>query len=101
MDNETGTTDHYEVSYKQVLDKQKSSDIFKTQYQITSHVPMVKVDNLTNNMIYSFFVVAKNSHGSSLPSSILTLNISLAAWNGATVGATSPPHMVTIGKRLI
>ena len=34
--------------------------------------------------------------GSSLPSSILTVNISLAAWTGSAVGATSSPHVLRL-----
>ena len=37
--------------------------------------------------------------GTSLPSSVLTINVSAAAWTGAVVGATSPPHLLTVERR--
>ena len=59
---------------------------------------MVKVDGLVTGRLYSFYVVARNEKGTSLPSSILTVNISLAAWTGEAVGATSPPHVLRISS---
>ena len=37
--------------------------------------------------------------GTSLPSSVLTINVSAAAWTGAVLGATSPPHLLTVERR--
>ena len=37
--------------------------------------------------------------GTSLPSSVLTINVSAAAWTGAVLGATSPPHLLTVESR--
>ena len=46
---------------------------------------MIKINDLTKGEIYSFFVVSRNENGTSLPSSVLTLNISEAAWNGVNI----------------
>ena len=43
------------------------------------------MSNLTVGGIYKFYVVSRNENGTSLPSSILTLNMSKAAWNGIEI----------------
>ena len=96
-DDNITNIDHYEVFYKEVINYKDDDDVFKTQYQINSNIPMVKVDNLTTNKLYSFYVVSRNSMGTSLPSSILTLNITTAS-KIKSVGATSPPHGLEVGK---
>ena len=53
--------------------------------QLNSTAPIIKVSNLTVGGIYKFYVVSRNENGTSLPSSILTLNMSKAAWNGITI----------------
>jgi len=50
--------------------------------------------------MYRFFVVARNDLGTSLPSSIVTLNVSSAAYNtNQKNGATSPPHQLELDSR--
>ena len=49
---------------------------------------------LKPNSLYSFYVVSRNSLGSSLPSSVFSLNISSKTW--ARAGASSPPHQLTV-----
>ena len=49
---------------------------------------------LNPNSLYSFYVVSRNSLGSSLPSSVFSLNISSKTW--ARAGASSPPHQLTV-----
>ena len=46
---------------------------------------MIKINDLTKGEVYSFFVVSRNENGTSLPSSVLTLNVSEAAWNGVNI----------------
>ena len=52
---------------------------------MNSTAPIIKINNLTVGGIYKFYVVSRNENGTSLPSSILTLNVSESAWNGVTV----------------
>ena len=50
--------------------------------------------------LYRFFVVSHNQKGSSLPSSIIKLNVSAAAWQGIPIsGASSPPHILSLDAR--
>ena len=79
-----------------MADNETTHQIFQSEWQVNTNQPMVKVGGLETGRLYSFYVVASNEKGTSLPSSILTVNISLAAWNGQTVGATSPPHVLRL-----
>ena len=87
-------TDHFEVSYKEVTGATIDQDVFRSQLQINTDVPSVEVTGLSPHSRYSFYVVSRNSLGSSLPSSVISLNISSEAETRA--GATSPPHLLTV-----
>ena len=93
---EASQTEHYEVLYREVADNETTHQIFQSQWQVNTNQPMVKVDGLVTGRLYSFYVVSRNDKGTSLPSSLLTVNISLAAWTGQAVGATSPPHVLRL-----
>ena len=54
--------------------------------------PMMSISNLTKGGIYKFYVVSRNDQGTSLPSSILTLNVSKEAWNGVAVQGRNKPE---------
>ena len=57
------------------------------------------IGGLTKDSKYQFFVVARNSAGTSLPSSVLSTNISQLAWDGEKiVGKPSAPHGIEILK---
>ena len=98
-DDKYNMTDHYEVHYRQVQDNDTARDVFKSDFKINARVDMVKISNLTTNKLYRFYVVSRNSRGTSLPSSLLTLNISLAAWSGHSLGSSSAPHQLEIISR--
>jgi hypothetical protein len=57
----------------------------------------VKIPNLETGKKYRFFVVSRNEKGTSLPSSIVTLNVSSEGWTGTPVqGSSSPPHLLAV-----
>ena len=87
-------TEHFEVSYKEVTGLTIDQDVFRSQLQVNTDVPSVQVTGLKPNSLYSFYVVSRNSLGSSLPSSVISLNISSKTWVSA--GAASPPHLLTV-----
>ena len=65
--------------------------------QVNTTVPIVKITGLQTNQTYRFFVVSRNAAGTSLPSSIVTLNITASGWTGKPVpGAASPPHRLQV-----
>ena len=79
-----------------MADNETTHQVFQSEWQVNTNQPMVKVDGLETGRLYSFYVVSRNEKGTSLPSSLLTVNISLAAWTGQAVGATSPPHLLRL-----
>jgi hypothetical protein len=67
---------------------------------VNTTVPIIKISGLEVGRLYSFFVASKNQKGSSLPSSIVTLNVSAAAWQGRAIfGASSPPHILSLDDK--
>jgi hypothetical protein len=67
---------------------------------VNTTVPIVKISGLEVGSLYRFFVVSHNQKGSSLPSSIIKLNVSAAAWQGIPIsGASSPPHILSLDGR--
>ena len=63
-------------------------------------VPIIKISGLEVGRLYSFYVASKNQKGSSLPSSIVSLIVSTAAWQGrAIIGASSPPHILSLDDK--
>ncbi len=61
---------------------------------------IANVNDLETNMFYTFYVVARNSYGTSLPTSILKVNVSDASWSGSSItSAASPPHLLEVGAK--
>jgi hypothetical protein len=48
---------------------------FELDQQLTVNETVAVVKGLKNSEMYSFFVLAANDHGTSLPSSVLTINV--------------------------
>ncbi|XP_072944512.1 Ig-like and fibronectin type-III domain-containing protein 2 [Epargyreus clarus] len=59
---------------------------------------MARIDGLEVNSTYHLFVVAVNQHGSSLPSSMLLLNITEDTENKEVSGIPSPPHSLSVAS---
>jgi len=96
----TFDTAHYEVFYKQTNSTEEDAAVFNSNKQINTKMPFVKVDGLETGKLYRFFVVSRNDMGTSLPSSIVTLNVSSAAYNTNQMsGATSSPHQLELSSR--
>lgn len=99
IDDKNGTfnTAHFEVYYKIVEENSTGSTVFESDQQINTTVPIVKIPNLEVGKKYRFFVVSRNDKGTSLPSSIVTLNVSAEAWSGKPIeGSSSPPHLLQV-----
>jgi hypothetical protein len=61
--------------------------------------PTVIIAGLETNVKYQFFVISRNEFGTSLPSSVVTLNVSRSSWNGQIVqGKPSAPHGIELVK---
>ena len=57
------------------------------------------ITGLDTSQRYQFFVISRNQAGTSLPSSLITVNISQVAWNGQEIhGKPSAPHGIELVK---
>lgn len=59
----------------------------------------VTITNLIKNQRYQFFIISRNEAGTSLPSSLINVNISRVAWDGQDIkGKPSAPHGIELIK---
>ena len=64
---------------------------------INTTTPLFTVSGLKTNTKYRFFVIARNAFGTSLPSSVITTNVSKEAWDGLKIdGVPSSPHLIEV-----
>ena len=85
----------FQVFYKLFNSSQDPSTLFDNTSVFNTSQAFAKIPRLEVEKVYQFFVVARNSAGSSLPSSLVTVNVSRAAWDGVEIkGAPSPPHQL-------
>merc|ERR1719483_496943 len=99
MNGSTADAIQFEVYYKMIEDIDTVYSISDNEKQVNTSMSTVKINNLTSGKRYKFFVVSRNDKGTSLPSSILTINITKN--NGVqglvtVMGATSPPHQLAV-----
>jgi len=73
-----GKVDRYIVHYM-MTDSNAGVDNptmnFELEEQVNVSDTVAIIAGLTTNKLYKFFVLAANDHGTSLPSSIITLNV--------------------------
>ena len=66
---------------------------------INTTTPLFTVTGLKTNTKYRFYVIARNAFGTSLPSSVVTVNVSSVAWDGSRIeGLPSSPHSIEISQ---
>ena len=59
----------------------------------------VTITGLETDTKYQFFAISRNQFGTSLPTSLISVNVSRAAWNGQKVtGKPSAPHGIELVK---
>ncbi|XP_064105777.1 Ig-like and fibronectin type-III domain-containing protein 1 isoform X2 [Macrobrachium nipponense] len=87
----------YQLHYQSV-DKHSASHVvfaLNNTQNLTDTVAEVK--DLKKGSLYNFFVVAINEEGMSLPSSVITVNVTSESANGTSIaGVSSPPHSVVL-----
>jgi len=82
------------------MNNSDNTNIFKSDKQVNTTGTMSSIGSLETNMFYTFYVVSRNSYGTSLPTSILKVNVSTEAWEGKyLMSATSPPHLLEVGSK--
>lgn len=71
---------------------------FKTENQLSTANTTVTLSNLQNNKTYKIFVVSRNDQGTSLPSSVLFINVTDAATDTRIKASLSSPHSLVISS---
>ncbi|XP_017783380.1 PREDICTED: Ig-like and fibronectin type-III domain-containing protein 2 isoform X2 [Nicrophorus vespilloides] len=85
----------YVIHYQKVDNTSMHETLLKLDKQINTTDTSAILNNLDRNSIYHIFVVARNVHGTSLPSSIIMINVTKS--DGELVsGVTSPPHSLAV-----
>ncbi|XP_065215789.1 Ig-like and fibronectin type-III domain-containing protein 1 isoform X2 [Planococcus citri] len=89
----------YVVHYQQVTNATMHEISLTLEQQVTVKGTTTKLENLETGKLYSIFVVSRNVHGTSLPSSILLLNVTEKDTSkGGITGVTSPPHSLAVSS---
>ncbi|XP_068081772.1 Ig-like and fibronectin type-III domain-containing protein 2 [Anabrus simplex] len=87
----------YVIHYQKVDNTTVHETIMKLDNQINVTNTMAEISDLETGSLYNFFVVSRNSHGTSLPSSILMINVTKTdVGEKGLAGVTSPPHSLAV-----
>ncbi len=72
-----GSVNQYVVHYSMIegLASKAVTSTFEMDMQLNVTNPQAIIQDLKSKQLYNFFVLASNDHGTSLPSSIVTINI--------------------------
>ena len=70
-----GSVDRFVVHYTMAEAGVATSTTFELDQQINVTESVAVIGGLKSNQFYNFFVLSANEHGTSLPSSILTINV--------------------------
>ncbi|XP_049803084.1 Ig-like and fibronectin type-III domain-containing protein 1 isoform X1 [Schistocerca nitens] len=91
------TVTGYIVHYQKVDNTSMHETVLKLDNQMNVTSTSAKVTGLESGSIYNFFVVSVNEHGTSLPSSVLMINITNTDVGKEGIpGVTSPPHSLAV-----
>lgn len=97
-----GSVNHYVVHYSMIdeLASKAIATAFEMDQQLHVIQPQAVINNLKSKQLYNFFVLAANDHGTSLPSSIITINITKEALSNGTIsGVPSAPQGISVTSR--
>ncbi|XP_060866861.1 Ig-like and fibronectin type-III domain-containing protein 1 [Metopolophium dirhodum] len=95
--NDNSNVTSFVVHYQKVNNSTVHENTIKLDQQMEVNENSVVLIKLETGKLYKVFVVSKNIHGTSLPSSILLLNITETDLDGkGVVGVTSPPHSLSV-----
>nr|CAI5827663.1 unnamed protein product [Callosobruchus analis] len=96
-ENSTSVTD-YVVHYQKVDNTSMHETLLRLDNQLNSSSTTMTITGLEENKLYHIFVVARNENGTSLPSSILEINLVKSDKNKWVNGVTSPPHSLAVAS---
>jgi len=85
------------IHYQKVENTTVVETALKLDIQVITNETHFKLNNLSTGYLYNIFVVSQNEHGSSLPSSILMVNVTATVVGSEGVaGVTSSPHSLAV-----
>ncbi|XP_018897907.2 Ig-like and fibronectin type-III domain-containing protein 1 isoform X1 [Bemisia tabaci] len=71
--------------------------VLKLERQISTTNTSIEIKSLEKGQLYNIFVISRNQHGTSLPSSVLLINATNQDLNKeGQPGVTSPPHSLAV-----
>lgn len=86
----------YVIHYQKVDNISVHETLQKLDKQVNSTANFIALTGLEENATYQVFVVARNDHGTSLPSSIVFIKLTNnTEWSK---GVTSPPHSLAVAS---
>ncbi|XP_069682867.1 Ig-like and fibronectin type-III domain-containing protein 1 isoform X2 [Periplaneta americana] len=89
----------YVVHYQKLDNTSMHETLPKLSHQINVTDTRVEIADLEQGAMYNFFVVSHNMHGTSLPSSVLRINVTHTVLDDKGIpGVTSPPHSLAVSS---
>ncbi|XP_054267567.1 Ig-like and fibronectin type-III domain-containing protein 1 [Macrosteles quadrilineatus] len=89
----------YVIHYNKVDNTSTHETLLKLDNQQNASETSATVRGLDRGALYNIFVVSRNEHGTSLPSSLLLINATKTALpEGGITGVTSPPHSLAVSS---
>lgn len=89
----------YVVFYEKVDDALTLGRKIKTENKVNSTSTTVTLDGLEHKKTYKIFVISRNDHGTSLPSSMLLINVTKTEMeSGGIKGVPSSPHSLAVSS---
>ncbi|KAK9885477.1 hypothetical protein WA026_010969 [Henosepilachna vigintioctopunctata] len=85
------------VHYQKVDNSSTRGTLLKLDKQVQVDSPTATVTDLEKGATYNMFVVSKNEHGTSLPSSIIVINM-IKADSQWVKGVIFPPHSLAVAS---
>ncbi|RZF43428.1 hypothetical protein LSTR_LSTR001689 [Laodelphax striatellus] len=87
----------YVIHYKKVDNTSMHETSLKLDNQKNTTSTAYTITGLETNGLYNIFVVSRNAHGTSLPSSVLLVKATATNVTGKGIaGVTSPPHSLAV-----
>ncbi|CAH0563601.1 unnamed protein product [Brassicogethes aeneus] len=87
----------YVINYQKVDNTSMHETLLKLDNQINTTLSTATITGLEENELYHLFVVSRNKHGTSLPSSLIEIKMIKTSKPSDWVNAvTSPPHSLAV-----
>ncbi|XP_050529397.1 Ig-like and fibronectin type-III domain-containing protein 1 isoform X2 [Daktulosphaira vitifoliae] len=97
--NDNSSFTNFVVHYQKVNNVTVHENTIKLDQQVEVNENSIQLNNLESRKLYKIFVISKNAYGTSLPTSILLLNITDTNLNNKKItGVPSPPHSLVISS---